>query len=517
MSKHGIGLCLLALGAATMAHAAPVAEVVAEAPHSDQAPRINGPSLFGVRPGHPCLYAIPATGARPMTYAVEGLPEGLAVDSETGIITGRLAEAGDYEVTLRARNARGEAQKRFVLKCGEKICLTPPMGWNSWNCWGTDVDREKVLRAAQALVSTGLAQHGWTYVNIDDAWQGERQEGSALQPNEKFTDLSGLCDEIHARGLKVGIYSTPWTTSYGGFAGSSSDQADGAWAAEAGDDLGRHFGRYAFIEADARQWADWGIDYLKYDWAPIDIAHAATAYEALRDSGRDIVLSLSNSAALSLADQLPEVANCWRTTGDIGDQWQYLRGDDASWRWGVSEIGFSQDRWAPAAGPGHWNDADMLVLGRVGWGDTQHPTKLTRNEQYSHMSLWCMLSSPLLLGCDLERLDDFTLSLLTNDEVIAINQDALGRQAVRVATVGAVDVYLKPLETGAFALAFFNRSEQTQTFLFNKMEKVGLGGPHHVRDLWQRRDLPDCDGEIKGTVGGHGVLLLQLEPVVPQS
>lgn len=480
-------------------------------------PKINGPTVFGVRPVHPFQYLIPATGERPLKFAAEGLPEGLTLDSEMGLITGFLSEPGDYEVMLHASNQRGTARKAFTIKCGEPICLTPPMGWNSWNCWGTEVDQEKVLAAARALVSTGLIHHGWAYVNIDDAWQGKRVDGGALQPNAKFPDMAALCDEVHAMGLKIGIYSTPWTTSYGGRAGSSSDHADGGWSPDTGEDMGRHFGEYSFIEKDAQQWSEWGIDYLKYDWDPLDLEHARVAYEALRASGRDIILSLSNSADLALAEKWGTVANCWRTTGDIGDQWQYLRGDHEDWRWGVSEIGFSQDRWAPASGPGYWNDADMLVLGYVGWGESQHATALTQEEQRSHFSLWCMLNSPLLLGCDLERLDDFTLSLLTNDEVIALNQDALGKQAVRVATDGAIDIYLKPLESGAYALGLFNRSETSQAFHFNKLNKIGLVGEFSVRDLWLRQNLNNCNGALEGVVPGHGVMLLQLKLVDSES
>ncbi len=477
------------------------------------APRINGPSVFGVRPGHPLLYTIPATGDRPVTFAVAGLPAGLAVDAASGRITGQLAQAGDYPVTLRVSNRAGTAERKFTIKCGERICLTPPMGWNSWNCWGGSVDQDKVARAARALVATGLAQHGWTYVNIDDTWQGRRTgKDGALQGNEKFPDLAGLAAEVHALGLKIGIYSTPWVNSYAGYAGGSADRADGSGTPEPGQGAGHRHGRHSFITADARQWAEWGIDYLKYDWDPLDVAHAREAFQALRASGRDIVLSLSNSASVALAAEWPGVANSWRTTGDIGDRWQYRRGDHEEWRFGVAEIGFAQDAWAGATGPGHWSDADMLVVGRLGWGATLHPTQLTPDEQTSHIALWCLLSSPLLLGCDLEKLDAFTLSLLTNDEVLALNQDALGRQATRVATVGAFDVYLKPLEDGTQALAFFNRAATEEKFLFNKLKAIGLGGRRHVRDLWRRQDRPDCDGEIEGTVPGHGVLLLRLAP-----
>jgi len=448
-----------------------------------------------------------------MEFGADGLPAGLSLDPATGVIKGELAEAADHPLKLEARNKHGLAVKPFVIKCGEQICLTPAMGWNSWNCWAGSVNQEKVLRAARAMADTGLAQHGWTYINIDDTWQGARTGPlRALQGNEKFPNPKALCDEVHAMGLKIGIYSTPWITSYAGYCGGSSDSPDGSWSKPAGKGDGWRHGRTSFASEDARQWAEWGIDYVKYDWAPIDVPHAAEMFKALRDSGRDIVLSLSNAADVALAGEWPRVANSWRTTGDIGDQWQYHPNDKEPWRYGVSEIAFSQDPWAASSGPGHWNDPDMLVVGKVGWGPSLHPTRLTPDEQYSHITMWCMLSAPLILGCDLEQLDAFTLSLLTNDEVLEIDQDALGRQAVRVATVGPIDVYLKGLADGSHALAFFNRSKNAEEFSFNKLGPIGLGGTRHVRDLWRQRELPDCKGWIDGDVPGHGVLLLRLSP-----
>ncbi|MGH7997124.1 MAG: putative Ig domain-containing protein, partial [Opitutaceae bacterium] len=285
-------------------------------------PRINGPSVFGVRPGSPFLYTIPATGERPMKFGAENLPAGLAVDPASGRITGVLTAPGDYTVVLLASNARGEARKPWRIVCGDAIALTPPMGWNSWNCWAGNVDADKVLRAARAMVSSGLAEHGWTYINIDDTWQGARTgPDHALQGNGKFPDMKALCDAIHALGLKAGIYSTPWITSYAGYPGGSSDRPDGAWSKALADSGGHRNGRYSFALADARQWGEWGFDYLKYDWYPNDILHVREMSEALRRSGRDIVFSLSNAAPFDHAAQFARLANCWRTTGDIRDRW----------------------------------------------------------------------------------------------------------------------------------------------------------------------------------------------------
>jgi alpha-galactosidase len=476
-------------------------------------PRINGPTIFGVRPGSSFLYTIPVTGERPITYGAGELPAGLTLDAATGRITGRVEKAGEYPVILRATNKLGRAEKKFRVVVGEKIALTPPLGWNSWNSWAGSVDQDKVLRSARALVSSGLANHGWSYVNIDDTWQGERGgKHFAILGNEKFPDMKKLCDDIHALGLKAGIYSSPWITTYAGFRGGSSDDAQGTWpkvegfaAYKANHRLGKH----TFEKNDAAQWADWGFDYLKYDWNPNDIPHTRAMAEALRATGRDIVFSLSNAAPFDDIAELSKYANAWRTTGDIVDAWAPPTPEP--WQQSVTEIGFNQDRWVPHGRPGHWNDPDMLVVGWVGWGPNLHPTRLTPAQQYSHVSLWAMLSAPLLIGCDLERLDAFTLNLLSNDEVLAINQDALGHSARRVATLGSVDVYRKQLEDGGIALGYFNRGETPQTFPV-RLESLWLGAALQVRDVWRQEDLAPADGTLQVAVPGHDVMLYRITP-----
>ena len=484
-------------------------------PAASAIPKINGPNVFGVRPGSPFLYTIPATGQRPMQFSIDKLPAGLKLDAASGQITGYLKIKGEYPVVLQAKNPSGMAEKKFRIVVGETISLTPPMGWNSWNCWAGSVDQEKVLRSARALVASGLSHHGWTYINIDDTWQGKRTgDDHALQGNEKFPDLKRMCAELHALGLKAGIYSTPWITSYAKFPGGGSAQPDGAWSKTLANKDNQALGRYSFARADAKQWAEDGFDYLKYDWFPNDVEHAKEMGKALRASGRDIVFSLSNTAPFEHAKDWAQWANCWRTTGDIRDTWLSA---PKSWANSVSEIAFAQDRWAPFSGPGHWNDPDMLVVGFVGWGPNLHPTALTPDEQYTHFTMWCLLSAPLLIGCDLERLDAFTTSLLSNDEVIALNQDALGRQATRVATVGPVDVYLKPLEDGSKALGFFNRDSTPQTIRFEKLGFLGFKNGQHVRDLWRQKDLPDLHNldtdKLSMVIPAHGVQLYKLTPI----
>ncbi len=494
-------------------------------PPAPDTPRVNGPGVFGVRPGSPFLYMIPATGRPPLEYAVDGLPMGLHVDARTGIITGAVSDPGEHKVTLRARNALGASAKPFRIVVGDKIALTPPMGWNGWNSYAETISQEKVLNGARVMVEKGLTAHGWAYVNIDDTWEGVRGgQFNAIQPNSKFPDMAGLARNIHALGLRFGLYSAPWAITYAGHIGSSADNADGTydWIKSGDhnefdrmskDDNGAHdkrkalrkFGRVSFVDKDVAQWAAWGVDYLKYDWHPIDAPHMEDMARALRKSGRDIVYSLSNGASKDSALAYQRSANLWRTTGDIYDNWPK-----------VKEIGFSQDYWAPYAGPGHWNDLDMLVVGNVSTGKSIHPTQLTPDEQYTHLSLWSLLAAPLVLGCEPTALDDFTLGLLTNDEVLAVDQDALGKQAVPVGRDGDKVAYVKPLEDGSLAVGLFNTGPAETTVAIQwKDLPMAENSRLVVRDLWRQKDLGIFTGKFEAKVASHGVMLVRISVAKP--
>ncbi|HEY3761320.1 MAG TPA: putative Ig domain-containing protein [Verrucomicrobiae bacterium] len=481
------------------------------APHT---PRINGPDVFGVRPGSPFLYTIPATGDRPMTFSATNLPRGLKLDATTGRITGKLRKKGEVTVTLTAQNALGMATKKFRIVCGDQIALTPPMGWNSWNCFASAVSEDKVKSAADAMVQSGLINHGWTYINVDDYWQNHRNStdpslrgpfrdrGGRIVPNSRFPDMKGMADYIHSLGLKAGLYSSPGPWTCGG--------CEGSWQHE---------------KQDARTYADWGFDYLKYDWCsygavaldattnimkvrlygqnPRNKESAVAPYalmgKLLRKQDRDIVFSLCQYGMDNVWEWGGSVdGNSWRTTGDITDTWRSM-----------SNIGFRQERAAPHAKPGNWNDPDMLVVGQVGWGHL-HPTRLTPDEQYTHISLWGLLSAPLLIGCDMTKLDDFTLNLLGNDEVLAIDQDALGKEATCMITDGDLRVYVKELEDGGRAIGFFNVGSTPMSLNFKDFSKLGLTGRQHVRDLWRQQDLSDIDStrdSMAVNVPIHGVML----------
>ena len=471
-------------------------------PPPPREPRINGARVFGVRPGSPVLFTIPVTGERPVTLEVEGLPSGLSLDRGRGLLTGTVAKAGSYRMTFRAANAYGTAARDWRLEVGERIALTPPMGWNSWNCFAHTVSDASIRTAAQAMVESGLSRHGWSYVNIDDYWQtcpGERTDMSLMGPardsagrilpNARFPDMAALCRDVHQLGLKIGIYSSPGATTCGGCVGS--------WGHEA---------------QDAQTYADWGFDYLKYDWCSYaqcvrndSLSELMRPYlvmgRALRAQPRDLLLSLCQYGMGYVAAWGAKAGGqCWRTTHDIVDTWESVTG-----------IVQAQEGFELFAGPGAWNDLDMLVVGTVGWGEP-HPTRLTPNEQYSHLSYWCLLASPLLLGCDLTRLDPFTLNLLTNDEVLDVNQDPLGRQAVRVQHDDAQEIWAKPMSDGSTAVGLFNRSCLTRTVTL-PFASLGLKGPHRLRDLWRQKDLGVAADTFAVKTPGHGVLLLKVQGV----
>jgi alpha-galactosidase len=484
-------------------------------PRAKAQPRITGAKVFGARPGNTLLFTIPATGQRPMTFTAENLPQGLILNEQTGRITGRVDKPGTYTVTLKAANSLGTAKHTLKIVVGEQIALTPPMGWNSWNCWSENVSDKNVRASAKAMVDTGLINHGWTYINIDDGWQGRRSgKYNAIQGNEKFPDMKGLCDYVHSLGLKIGIYSTPWITSYSGYIGGSSDNENGSWEKVLGYEnyiKNHRFGKYSFEPNDARQWADWGIDYLKYDWKPNDPKHVERMARALRASCRDITYSLSNTAPFKYAATWAKLANCWRTTNDIRDAWSRTQLPPADrWALGIIDIWQRHEKWTSFNGPGHFNDPDMLVVGNVGWGSPR-PTRLTPDEQYTHISLWCLWSAPLLLGCPLDQLDDFTLNLLTNDEVLAVNQDPLGEQAKRIPAAGQGKVLVKNLEDGSKAVGLFNIGNEPNTVKV-KWEQLGITGKHLVRDLWRQKNIGTYKEGFQAIVRPHGVILVLVSP-----
>ena len=486
-------------------------------PPSPKTPQINSAKVFGATPGNPFLYTIASTGSRPIQFFADNLPAGLTIDHETGTISGKLTQRGIYLVQLRAKNKFGEAKKELKIKIGDTISLTPPMGWNGWNSWARMIDGEKVIASANAMVSKGLRDHGWNYVNIDDAWQGNRGgKLNAMQANEKFPNFKKMIDDIHAMGLKVGVYSTPWITSYAGYTGASSNFENGAFPDSIKNNKRafRYIGKYRFETNDALQLAEWGVDFLKYDWR-IEVNSARRMSTALKSSGRDIIYSLSNSAPFSNVEEWTKISNMYRTGPDIRDSWQ-----------GLYHCTFKLDKWGPYGGPGHWNDPDMMILGNVTTGTEMHPTRLTPNEQYSHISLFALLSSPLLIGCPIDQLDEFTLNLLNNDEVIAIDQDPLGSSARLISDEDGIQTWFKKMEDGAYAVGFFNTdnygknpasffrwgNEKPKNYTV-ALAKLGLQGNWKVRDVWRQKNVDLVNGAINTMIPFHGVSLYYIQPI----
>ncbi|MGD0579171.1 MAG: putative Ig domain-containing protein [Bryobacteraceae bacterium] len=477
-------------------------------PRPEPAPKINGPAVYGVRPGRPLLYRIPCTGTRPIHFAAEGLPGSLRLDAETGIITGNAPrEPGEYALTLRATNDHGHATKHWKIVVGDTLALTPPMGWNDWYTHYDRVTDRLLRQAADAMISSGMADFGYQYVNVDDCWMvkpgsdnaelggAQRDEAGAIRPNNRFPDMRALTAYIHSRGLKAGLYTSPGPKTCAGFTGSYQHEA-----------------------ADARKFAEWGFDFLKYDWRSYrpagdgkTLADYRLPYELmgglLAKLDRDIVFNLCQYGMGEVWNWGGDVGgHCWRTTGDLGLE-------KSAKLPGFYFIGFKNAEHAASARPGRWNDPDYILIGAV--GDAFHidappkPTTLTPDEQYSYMSMWSLMAAPLIYSGDMNHLDEFTLNVLCNAEVIDVDQDPLGRQASVIRHNENEFILAKPLEDGSVALGLFNLGDAPEMISVS-WTAVGIKGKFQVRDLWRHKDAGAADGEYSATVNRHGVVLVRL-------
>lgn len=451
-----------------------------------QKPVIHGPDVYGAKPNHPFLYKIPATGPGPLQYGVAGLPEGLTLDRNTGIISGTPTQPGIYQTVIGVKNGYGIDTLILEIQIGNMIALTPPMGWNSWNVFGLRVTDKDIRNAADMIDSLGLINHGWTYINIDDGWEAaERLPNGEIAPNDKFPDMVALSDYIHSKGLKFGIYSSPGPKTCGGYLGS-----------------------YQHEEQDLKTYEKWGVDYLKYDlcsylWKTKGVTKKAVQEpyilmnKHIQAANRDIVYSLCQYGFADVWEWGRQVGgNSWRTTWDIVDTWK-----------SVNKLLNKQKKLASYAGPGGWNDPDMLVLGVVGWNNDSRKCRLTEDEQRLHFTMWSMLCSPLLLGCDLTKIDPFTMSLITNDDIIALNQDRLGKQAVLVQEKGGIQVWKKELFNGDVAIAFCNLTGK------GKFTNYTLGGDKtytRSKDLWTGAISTFGSNKLSVAVPSHGVVCVRV-------
>jgi alpha-galactosidase len=502
-------------------------------------PQIHPPFVVGVRPNTPLLWAIPATGGRPLTFSAMGLPRGLTLNAATGIITGTLRQAGDYAVQVSAKNAAGRSESTVHLIAGQTIVRTPPLGWNSYDAYGSQVTEAQFLANADYL-HRKMQPYGWQYAVVDYRWYdpaaatardaGDPGEVLAMDaygrllpaPNRFPSAVNGqgfksLADKAHALGLKFGIHimrGIPRNAVQANLPieGSTYKAAD---AANTGDTCGWCPDMYgvrggtpagqAYYDSLFRLYASWGLDFVKMDdtSAPYHTDEIEAVRNAIDKCGRTIVYSLSpGETPLSQAAHVAAHANMWRVSGDFWDGWNAL---DHEFTLGAN--------WQPYAAPGHWPDGDMLPIGHISLGGrpvgADRRTNFTHTEQMTLLSLWSLLPSPLMVGANLPDNDPWTLALLTNPEVLAVNQDNLGASGRPIFQTDDQAVWSKKLADGSLAVGLFNRSDFDDT-VTAEWSKLGLTGRFMVRDLWQRKDLGRFIGKYTASVPSHGVVLLRL-------
>lgn len=376
----------------------------------------------------------------------------------------------------------------------ENLLQTPPMGWNSWNTFACDINEEVIREAADYMVSSGMKAAGYEYINIDDCWHGERDEqGFIHEDKEKFpSGMKALADYVHSKGLKLGIYSDAGTETCGGKPGSRG-----------------------YEYQDALMYAKWGVDYLKYDWCNTENINAKGAYttisKALYKTGRPIVLSICEWGESKPWEWAQDIGYLWRTTGDIYNCWdcEENHGDWSSW--GVMQILDMQDGLRKYAGPGHWNDPDMMEVGNG----------MRTSEDRAHFTMWAMLAAPLITGNDLSKMNQETIDILTNEEVIAVNQDQMGVQAFKYRSEDGLETWIKPLENGDWAVTFLNRADDDRSINFDWKEE-NIKDPNFdystdfseityaVRDLWKHKELRSTKRVLKSSIAPHDVLSLRL-------
>jgi alpha-galactosidase len=391
-------------------------------------------------------------------------------------------------VALLACIAAAPAQAHETLKLDARkpnLAPTPPMGWNSWNKFKCDVSEDLIRKQADAMAASGMKAAGYQYIVIDDCWQKSRDADGNIQADpERFpSGIKALADYVHSKGLKFGLYSDAGSLTCGGRPGSAGHEFQ-----------------------DARQYAKWGVDYLKYDWCHTGTRNAEAAYtimaKALRESGRDIVLSICEWGTDHPERWGPTVGHLWRTTGDIYDAWEGKK----DWSHGMTNILDMQVDREAAAGPNGWNDPDMLEIGNG---------NMTPIEYESHFSLWAMLAAPLIAGNDMSKMDADTLRILTNKDVIAVDQDPLGKQGRRVLKEGDLEVWVRPLQGGEYAAVLFNRGKAPADMKL-AWDRLGLpaGQKADVKDLWSKKVTKNVSGSYAaGKVASHGVVMVRVTPV----
>jgi alpha-galactosidase len=473
-------------------------------PRVSPGPRINGPKVYGCRADNPFLYRIPATGERPMHFSAEGVPSGIQLDANTGILSGTAPARGEYNVTLKASNSIGQNARTLRIISGENLALTPYMGWNHWYAHYDKVTDALVRRAADAMINSGMADAGYNFVCIDDCWMNSpknkdpkrvgplRDAQGIIQPNSYFPDMRALTDYIHSRGLKTGIYSSPGPLTCGKFGASYQHEAQ-----------------------DAATFAGWGFDLLKYDWcsygkiAPNPTLEQMQApYQLMGDlllkQKRDIIYNLCQYGMGNVWEWGAQVhAHSWRTSGDLGYELDRI--------FQVARTNAEHRAWN---GPSTWNDPDYLQIGMIGDLHARGELKrgvLTPTEEYAFMSLWCLSAAPLVYSGDMDHLDAFTTNVLCNNEVIEIDQDPLGQCATVSPLTEDAYIMVKEMEDGSKAVGLCNGGEFDAT-LTARWNVLGLRGKQRIRDVWRQKDLGSFEQEFTASVRRHSVVLLRFFP-----
>jgi hypothetical protein len=509
-------------------------------PHRS-APHIHPPYVVGVRTGAPLIWTVPVSGNRPLHYTVKDLPHNLKLNAETGTITGVLEKAGNYPIHIQVKNRAGHDEHVVYVKAGETIALTPPMGWNSYDCFGDDVVESEVLANAR-YVSKYMQPFGWDTIVVDYRWY---DPGASSAPNNtgaragaeltmdaygrllpspnRFPSAAdgkgfkGLAEMIHAMGLKFGIHimrGIPRNAVKANLPieGSSFRAADAAntsdmcgWCPDMYGVRGDTPAGQAYYDSIFRLYASWGVDYVKMDdtSSPYHTDEISAVHNAILKSGRSIVYSLSpGETPIEDAAHVKTHANMWRVSGDFWDNWQSLSHE--------FELAM---RWHDSMGPGYWPDADMLPLGHISISGRSvgldRRTDFTKPEQVTLISLWSLLPSPLMVGANLPDNDPWTLALLTNPEVLAINQDESGSAAYRVSSNDETQIWAKHLADGSIAVGLFNLDDFDTSMSF-KWAELGIKGKWKVRDLWLRKEMGTADNHISFSIPAHGARLLLL-------
>ena len=510
------------------------------------APHFNGARSVGVRPNTPLIYALSVSGGRPMAFSVKKLPAGLKLDSQSGVISGSLAKAGEFTFTARAKNSAGEAETEIKIVAGDTLALTPPLGWNSYDNFGDSVNEEETLANARWL-RDHLQPFGWDTVVVDFRWYDSLADGVRVQdpagvnldefgrcippPNRFPSAVKGagfkpLADQLHAMGLKFGIHimrgiprkaveqnlpiaGSQFTAAQAPLPESDTNRTcvwnHDMFGVDATTDAGKAW--YASI---AQQYAAWGVDYIKCD----DIAdffrgkyyggdEIEALSTALQKTDHSIILSLSPGPSPTYASEhLKQFANLWRISNDFWDNWRSLNHNFSLFA-----------EWHGNGAIGHWPDGDMIPFGHICQRNCDvHPDRWTRfshDEQLTLMSLWSLAPSPMMLGMNLPDNDDWTTAILSNPEVLAVDQDVLGRQARRMTADGTVtEMWVKELADGSLAVGFFNRTEKTARVDY-RWHYLGFAGAPAVRDLWLRKDL-DRQPHFTAEIPAHGCVLLKV-------